>query len=180
MISYQLTSTQKELEEILALQHTNLPKNLSLKEQQQEGFVSVEHTLALLQKMHSAHPHIIAKHQNKVIGYALCMLPNFRDEIALLAPMFKEIDQLINTFKHPLKYVVMGQICIDKSHRKKGVFKNLYEYMKQTVAPNYNAIITEVDVTNHRSSKAHKKIGFEVLKEYKSSEQHWELIVLYL
>ena len=50
--------------------------------------------------------------------------------------------------------------------------------MKQNISKEYNAIITEVDVKNVRSSNAHKAIGFEKLKEHQSNNQNWELILL--
>ena len=48
MISYQLTNTDKELEEILDLQQRNLPKNISDKEKKEQGFVTVEHSFDTL------------------------------------------------------------------------------------------------------------------------------------
>lgn len=178
MIKYQLTTTNKELEEIIVLQQKNLPVNISTSELTEQGFVSAQHTLTLLTKMHDAHPHIIAKHNDKVVGYALCMLQEFRNEIPLLTPMFNLSDKAINELNDPLNYMVMGQICIDKEYRKRGIFRALYNYMKENISKEYNAIITEVDVKNVRSVNAHKAIGFEVLKEHQSNNQNWQLIVL--
>ena len=178
MITYQLTSIGKELEEIIALQQRNLPLNISADEKNDQGFVSVQHTIMLLTKMHDAHPHIIAKHNNKVVGYALCMVQEFRNEIPLLTPMFNQIDKAIKEQNKNLNYMVMGQVCVDKDYRKQGVFRALYKYMKENISKEYNAIITEVDVKNTRSVNAHKAIGFELLKEHQSNNQNWQLIVL--
>ena len=178
MIHYQLTSTREELTQIIELQQKNLPLNISTDEKNEQGFVSAQHTLDLLTKMHDAHPHIIAKHNNKVVGYALCMLQEFKNEIPLLTPMFNQTDKAIKELEEKLNYMVMGQICIDKEYRKQGMFRALYQYMKQNISKEYNAIITEVDVKNVRSSNAHKAIGFEILKEHQSNNQNWELILL--
>jgi predicted GNAT superfamily acetyltransferase len=178
MIHYQLTSTKEELIQIIALQQKNLPLNISTDEKNEQGFVSAQHTLDLLTKMHDAHPHIIAKHNNKVVGYALCMLQEFKNEIPLLTPMFNQTDKAFKELNEKLNYVVMGQICVDKEYRKQGMFRALYQYMKQNISKEYNAIITEVDVKNVRSSNAHKAIGFEKLKEHQSNNQNWELILL--
>lgn len=43
MITYKQAQTDDELHEILKLQRKNLSKNLSEKELQEEGFVTVEH-----------------------------------------------------------------------------------------------------------------------------------------
>lgn len=178
MITYQLTSTNTELREIIELQQINLPVNISTSELNEQGFVSVQHTLALLTKMHDAHPHIIAKHNNKVVGYALCILQEFRNEIPLLTPMFNQIDKVIKELNINLNYMVMGQVCVDKIYRKQGIFRALYKYMQKNISKEYNAIITEVDVKNTRSVNAHKAIGFELLKEHQSNNQNWQLIVL--
>ena len=178
MIQYRLTSTKKDLHEILALQQKNLPRSISLKEQQKEGFVTVEHTLDILYKMHKVHPHVIALHNTKIIGYALCMGKEFKNDIPILTPMFDEIEASISAAENTINYIVMGQICIAKNFRKKGVFRGLYTAIRQHISPTYNAIITEVDLQNKHSSDAHKAIGFEVLKTYTSNAQQWELILL--
>lgn len=174
MITYKTTSTQEELLQILTLQQKNLPKNLSKKEMKEQGFVTVEHDLSILQKMHDVAPHIIAISNNKVVGYALSMDKQFKNDIPVLIPMFEVIE------KSPVKkinYILMGQVCIDKKYRGKGLFRGLYNKMKQEV--NFDAIITEVDALNTRSSNAHKAIGFDEICKYESGGQLWELIILY-
>ena len=178
MIEFKLTSTKKDLEEILALQQKNLPQHISSKEKQKEGFVTAEHTLEVLHEMHKEHPHIIATHNTEIIGYALCMGKEFKNDIPILTPMFHEIEASISALDKRINYIVMGQICVAKSFRKKGVFKGLYRAMKQHVSSEFNAIITEVALQNKPSSKAHKAIGFEVLKTYTLNGQEWELILL--
>lgn len=178
MIEFKLTSTKQDLEEILALQQKNLPQHISSKEQQKEGFVTVEHTLEILHKMHKAHPHIIALHNSKIVGYALCMGKEFKNDIPVLTPMFDEIEASISALENTINYIVMGQICVAKSFRRKGIFRGLYSVMKQHVSPHYDAIITEISLQNKPSSKAHKSIGFESLKTYTLNTQEWELILL--
>ncbi len=178
MIQYKLTSTQKELEEIIALQQKNLPNNISATEKTQQGFVTVQHSIQLLKNMHNAHPHVIAVHNKKVVGYALCMLPEFKNEIPVLVPMFDQIDKAISQLNKEINYMVMGQICIDINYRKQGIFRGLYNFMKENISDTFTAIITEVDVQNVRSSNAHKAIGFTELKKYMAKNQEWELILL--
>lgn len=174
MITYKTTSNQEELKQILELQQKNLPKNLSEQEKKEQGFVTVEHDLEILKKMHDVEPHIIAVSNNKVIGYALSMDRQFKNVVPVLVPMFDVIEQ------SPVKdenYILMGQVCIDKDFRGKGLFRGLYQKMKDEV--NFDAIITEVDALNTRSSNAHKAIGFEEICKYEAGGQLWELIILY-
>jgi len=182
MITYKRASTLAELEQILELQRNNLLTLISSEEKKMEGFLTIQHDFDLLNKMNKVCPHIIAKEDEKVVGYALCMHPKFENEIDLLKPMFKEITKTLQQRKsdNPLfnNYIVMGQICIDKSYRKQGIFRKLYANMLQEIQPTFNIIITEVDRKNTRSLEAHYAIGFELLSKYRSGEQDWELISL--
>jgi ribosomal protein S18 acetylase RimI-like enzyme len=111
----------------------------------------------------------------KVVGYALCMHPLFSAAITVLTPMFDEIKTVS---PKPSNHIAMGQICIDKEYRKKGVFRNLYQNMSDFLKPEFDFIITEVDANNIRSLNAHYAIGFKHLKSYNSVGQDWELIIL--
>lgn len=164
-----------ELEQILSLQKQNLPNALSQKEKENEGFLTVTHTLDLLVRMNSVCPHIIAKDGNKVVGYALCMHPQFGDEITILKPMLNEIKTLLPQDE---SYIIMGQVCIDKTYRKKGIFRKLYKKMQETAGPVFTNIITEVDALNTRSLSAHLAVGFQQLKIYNAFGRKWYLIVL--
>lgn len=174
-IVYCKTKTKNEIQQILKLQKQNLPNNLSTEEKIKEGFVSVSHTLDILEEMNTICPHTIAKYNGKVIGYALSMHPMFANKIELLKPMFNQIKELLPEEKN---YIVMGQICIDKEYRKKGVFRNLYKEMKVFLLPEYSSIITEVDFKNKRSLDAHIAVGFKVLGKYISAKQEWVILTL--
>lgn len=110
---YKITSTEEEMQQILSLQQQNLQKNISEEERKKQGFVTVKHSLRLLKKMHDKQPHIIAKEEDKVVGYALSMHEFFKNEIPILVPMFNVIE---TSLEKPLNFLVMGQICIDKEY----------------------------------------------------------------
>jgi len=177
MITYSAATTDEELYQILALQRKNTFQEISSEERKTEGFVTVQHDFNLLKRMNHACPHSLAKENNTVVGYALCMHPKFRDSIPILKSMFAEIDRVTasDTIK---KYIVMGQICIDKEYRGKGIFRKLYENMQQIINPEFSKIITEVVTTNTRSLQAHYAIGFKKLSTYKTNESYWDLMYL--
>ncbi|MBT8184311.1 MAG: GNAT family N-acetyltransferase [Eudoraea sp.] len=174
-LKYCAAAHKEEFKQILKLQQENLPNAISISEKENEGFVTVSHTLEILQRMNDICPHTIAKDGNKLVGYALSMHPIFGNEIEVLKPMFDQIEQLV---PEELKYIVMGQICISKAYRGKGIFRNLYRAMWEAVKSNFDCIITEVDATNIRSLNAHYAIGFEALKLYSSGGREWHLIIL--
>lgn len=174
-IKIQQVQNQLELKQILALQRENLPNALLKEEMEKEGFVTIAHTFDLLNAMNKVSRHIIAKENDRVVGYVLCMHPKFGNKIDILKPMFKEIDTVLSGDE---KYMVMGQVCIDKAYRKIGLFHKLYMKMQDITKPDYNFIITEVDASNKRSLNAHLAIGFVELKTYSSNGRIWHLIAL--
>lgn len=174
MISYTLSTSEDELQQILHLQQRNLPNAVSEAAQKTEGFVTVQHELPLLKAMHEKCPHILAKDGDTVVGYALSMHPDFGESIEVLKPMFKEL-QLLPSCEG---FVIMGQICIDKDYRKQGIFRTLYTTMRAHLIPPFSAIVTEVDATNTRSLQAHYAVGFKELGKYTAGGQEWVLIRL--
>ncbi len=178
MIHYTTAKSDLNLKQILELQKANLPYNLTVAEFNSQGFVTVSHTLDLLTEMNAKNPHIIAKYDDAVIGYALVMLESFKDRIAVLIPMFEQI----NTIKYKGKlmaeidYFVMGQVCIAKEFRGQGIFKGLFEKMKSEMAKNFELVVTEVALRNPRSIKAHAKVGFKAVHEYQAEGEEWAII----
>ena len=172
-ISYTITSSTEELKQIIVLQQHNLPTSISQEEKKKEGFVTVQHDLSILQKMNDKQPHIIAKDRDKVVGYALCMHRDFKDEIEILRPMFAQIEKYVNPSE---SYITMGQICVDKAYRKQGIFRGLYHKMQDELNGKYNVLITEVAANNTRSLHAHYAVGFTDLLVYESDGVKWHLI----
>lgn len=175
VIIYTRAETNNELNQILKLQQNNIPSEISEDEKILEGFVTVNHTFEVLQAMNNKCPHIVAKRDNLVVGYALCMLKDFKEEIEVLKPMFKQIDRCLNDNQ---SYIVMGQICIDKLFRRQGVFRGLYNYMRDIHSSKFDLIITEVDNKNARSMNAHIAIGFKILYSYRSNSHDWNILYL--
>ncbi|RLD27242.1 MAG: N-acetyltransferase [Bacteroidetes bacterium] len=172
-IRYKRADSTEELNQILELQSINIPSSISKNELKTQGFVTVHHDFEILKSMNDKCPHIIAKSDKKVVGYALCMLKEFKEKIEVLKPMFKHID---NCLKQNDAYIVMGQVCIDKAFRKQGMFRGLYYYMKLQLQAEFDMIVTEVDVANTKSLDAHYAIGFKTIYSYRSTQQDWEIL----
>ena len=172
-ILYKRASSLDELNQIKKLQLQNSPQCIDAQTKMQEGFVTVQHSVALLEQMNFACAHIVAKYNDYVIGYALVMLSRFRNEIVVLIPMFKRIDTLVP--KHQ-SYIVMGQICIAENYRKQGIFRGLYQFYKSELGHQYDFLITEVDVTNFRSLRAHQAVGFTIIDSYEENGIFWNIM----
>lgn len=171
-IEYKRASLEKELRQILVLQKENAVSSLETHELEKEGFITVAHTFEVLKKMNDACAHIIAKDGDEVIGYALVMLKEFRDEISILSAMFETAEELLG---HK-KYLAMGQVCVSKNYRKQGVFRGMYNYYKKELETEYDCLLTEVATNNPRSLNAHLSLGFNILKTQVSDGISWELI----
>ncbi len=170
--------TDEELQQILDLQWVNLPQNLSQEEAKEQGFVTVHHNLNILSAMNRQYQHVIAKDGEKVVGYTLVMLKEFGDKIPILLPFFEKINRL--TYRGELlrhvSYFVMGQVCIDKNYRSKGIFSGLYLQMKKEMSDHFKYVITEIATRNTRSIRAHEKVGFGTIHIYSTKEEEWAIV----
>ena len=173
-IIYKRAATLNELEQIRSLQLNNSSQNITTEEKLREGFVTVQHTVALLEQMNTACAHIIAKEEEKVVGFALVMLSSFRNEIPVLIPMFERIDSLLPSDE---SYVIMGQVCVDKNYRKQGIFRGLYDFYRTQLQHEFDYLITEVAEINQRSMKAHESIGFKTIESYEEEGVIWNIML---
>lgn len=180
-IIFTLAKTDEDLKQILALQKLNYKTNISAEEAVSQGFVSIEHKFSLLKEMNADYPHIIAKSGGKLVGYALIMLRKFGDMIDVLLPMFERINVLDWKEKSMAdsSYFIMGQVCVAKDFRGKGVFSGLYAEMKERMKGDFDYLVTEVATRNARSMRAHEKVGFELLLNYiVEGEEEWNIVLL--
>lgn len=179
--TYRVSAVQlrDELEQILALQRTNLKQALSEDEMRSQGFVTLQHDLAALEQMHALMPSIIALQGSELVAYALAMPRECRALMPVLAPMFELFDRLECRGK-PLndqRFYVMGQICVDKAHRGKGLVELLYQKHREVYQRQFDFIITEVSCRNHRSLRVHERIGFQTLHTYRDATDEWAMVL---
>ena len=162
-----------ELEQILELQRDNLARSLSAEDIASQGFVTVEHTLDVLRRMHAIRPSIVAKEGEKLAGYALVMPVECRSFIPILEPMFERLDSLGIGRQ---RFYVMGQICVGKPWRSRGVFDLLYSAHRRYLGSEYDCVVTEVAIRNTRSMRAHGRVGFEIIDRYRDATDEWALL----
>lgn len=180
-IIFTVAKTDRDLKEILALQKLNHKTNIAPEEAVNQGFVTVKHNFSLLKDMNSDYPHIIAKSGEKVVAYALVMLRKFGDKVDVLFPMFERIN-VLNWKGTPMiksSYFIMGQVCVAKEFRGKGVFSGLYFKMTELMKNDFDYLVTEVASSNKRSMRAHEKIGFELMLNYAvEGGEEWNIVIL--
>ena len=171
--------TPLDLTRILSLQKKNTTTAVSLEEIASQGFVTVEHSFAQLEKMQALTPQIIAVKEQDLVGYALVMPRELKNIIPVLIPMFDLLDTL--SYKgqavKDLSFYVMGQVCVAKEFRGQGVFRQLYAAHKSLLSKQYNYCITEVSTRNLRSMQAHFAIGFELLHRFTDAQDEWNIVL---
>ena len=168
-----------ELQQILELQRRNLATHVSPAEAAKEGFVTARHDLPLLERMCGAYGHVVAMDADRVVGYALVMLKDFGSAVPVLVPMFEQIGKLPYG-KQTLgqtRYFVMGQVCVEKAHRGKGVFAGMYDELRRRMSGDFEVVVTEVATRNTRSLRAHEKVGFRRALGYRAHDgESWEIV----
>lgn len=177
---YTTSKSEKDLLGIIELQKNNLPANLTPEEISSQGFLTVIHSLSDLKKMNDIEQHIICKDKEKVIAYLLAMTSKSKNDIPILLPMFETFIKVINKGKAVslYNYIVVGQVCVDKNYRGKGVLDKCYEEYKKCFKERYDFAITEIVSTNLRSINAHKRIGFSEVYTYNSPiMERWSIVI---
>lgn len=180
MIYCKRVSTNDELQQIKALQEANLISLLSSTDQGlSEGFVTAQYTIDFLTEMQLAEPAAIAIAQNRVVGYALATTRYPGMYNPLLAALFNQIDTL--TYQGiPLRnvdYLIVGQLCIAKGYRGQGLAPDLYRFFRQELHEKYPFCITDVDLRNQRSLKAHLKAGFKEISHFSYGNADWSIVL---
>lgn len=179
MAILKLVETEKELIGLKQLQTNNLRRLIGEEEAMKEGFVTSEYELSLLQQMHNIHPSIIVKEGDEVVGYTIVT----NKEIYGAHP---ELDHLYNTldateYKGALlknsNYILIGQVCVAKSHRGQGWVPKMYDYYKNLHAKKYTYLVTDISQANKRSIRMHNKIGFETIGVIEQVGTGWDIVL---
>ncbi|AIY41627.1 hypothetical protein LT85_2469 [Collimonas arenae] len=178
MITFEMSDKIGDLERIVELQQINLPDAVASDQRLTEGFVTMQYTVQELQLMCGAYRHAVAKSDGIVIGYALTMMKDCRTSFPFLDSMFDDAEAAVFDGRplrdHP--YFFMGQICVDKAFRGKGVFRRLYETLREHMRTECDFIVTEVSVNNPRSLGAHRQIGFTDIAHGGAGSTEWRVI----
>ena len=179
MLNSTIVTTKDELLQILHLQEQNLPRNIDDTEMQSQGFVTFKHSLEVLQQFHALAPSVIVKDEDKVIAYALTVVNEARYIFPPMESMFALLDTLQwnNEPFHHYRYYEMGQICVAKEYRGKGVVEMLYQKHKEAYSHQYDLLITQISTKNFRSLKAHQHIGFQTIAVQKDELDEWAVVL---
>ncbi|CAN5519288.1 hypothetical protein BH11BAC3_BH11BAC3_13510 [soil metagenome] len=179
MIRFTTSKTNNDFNEIISLQKENLPKNLSENELKSQGFVTVVHALEDLRKMDTHEHNLVVKDDDKIVGYILAMTQQSKADIPVLVPMFNNFEKIIYKGKKIAEhnFIVVGQVCIHKNYRGKGLFYEAYNAYKKQFSNKYDFAITSIATTNQRSINAHQRVGFVELHFFTdNANTEWSIV----
>jgi hypothetical protein len=182
-IHFATVSTTDEVRQILELQAENLPSALTPERMAEQGFVTVRHEPAVLQRMNEVAPAIIAKAGGRVVAYALVMPRDFGADVPILRPLFEVLDGLSwkgVSLGHYPRWFLVGQVCIADGYRGMGLFDGLYRSMAERYGDRFDFMVTEVAARNTRSLRAHARVGFQTLHVYPDATtgEEWHVVAL--
>lgn len=179
MLQAAIVTTEEELIQIYRLNQENLKSNVNVATQKTEGFVTWLYPLQLLEQMHQLSPSVIVKDGTAVAGYALTTLKessSFHSDLQMMFRNLEKVQYKDKSLSH-YQFYCMGQICVAKNYRGKGVVEMLYQKHKEVYGPYYDFLLTEVSTSNPRSLKAHQKIGFQTIYTYSDAMDEWNVII---
>jgi hypothetical protein len=182
-ILFSTVASADEVRQILELQAGNLPSNLTAETMTSQGFVTVRHEPSVLLRMNEVAPAIVAKADDRIVGYALVMPRDFAPFVPILGPLFEILDGLSwqgKMLRANPRWFVMGQICIAEGYRGMGIFDGMYRAMAETYRDRFDFTVTEVAARNVRSLRAHARAGFETLHIYPdlTAGELWHIVAL--
>lgn len=173
-------ATKHDLSLIENLQKQNHYLAVSDANKAKEGFVSVETDGAMLQRICEEIGIVIAEQDNQIVGYEFPLGLNHAKEISLLKPLMDRLHTITYEQKNLFDYafVFEGQICIDVSHKGKGIAEALHKRFVQMLRGKYDLIVTEISNQNPRSLHVHTtKLGLKIIDEYAAEGKQWYILL---
>jgi GNAT superfamily N-acetyltransferase len=99
-------------------------------------------------------------------------------DVPSLAPMFEQFGRCSFRGK-PLaqhRYVVGGQVCVDRDFRGQRLLAQLYDQVRRSLAGACDLCVTEIATRNVVSVRAHEKMGFESIAQYDDGREQWVIV----
>ncbi len=169
----------EDLQKISALNALNNKKNITTAEGREQGFVSWFYDVDLLQQMHQYAPSVICKEGDLLAGYALTAPLESAAVHPELALLLKKIEGIEYEGKPLLsqRVYIMGQLCVAKEFRGKGVVELMYNEHRRLFSTSYDMMVLTVATANTRSVRVHERIGFQTIKKIEDHFGDWVVMV---
>ena len=168
-----------DLIQIKHLNQENLKNNLSQRDRLKYGFLTLEYDIELLLKVNNIEKTIVAKNGNKIVAYAIVINKTAYG----LNKLFDDLIDRVNNLKYnktnlyKIDYALVGQLCISKDYRGKGLVNEIYKFFKKEYSKKYKYLVTDIDERNTRSLNAHLKNKFQIIDNFYWRDSYWNIIL---
>ena len=174
MITYQ-QGKEEDISGVLKLQEKNLAANLNTTEMKR-GFVTTPFTTPQIEEIIKQNGLFVAKDQSKIIAYIFAGSWDYFSQWEIFKYMVNRFHLI--TFKdHKLTTTntfQYGPVCIDINYRSRGIFNELFEYMRKEFVKKYPISITFINQDNAISTAAHtRKIGWQVIDKFEFNNKRY-------
>ena len=164
---------------ICELAAANYEQNLSPTDRQQ-GFISAKYTLQQIANIASDLGIIVARDNDRVVGFACASRLNSDDQPSIVKNMIAEFDR-IGFQGRPLadyKIFLYGPACLGPAYRGRGLLRELYQGIKREVTGKYDLGLAFVDEDNPRSLRAHaKNLGMSEVGRFTHDQRSYRMLV---
>ncbi len=163
---------------ILRLQAANLIGNLK-PEYRLDGFLSAEFSRQQIAEMASEIALLVASDQAQVFGYLCTYSCNYGKQFPILAAMVQSFDRVLYQGMPLSSYhsFIYGPVCIDRSHRSRGLLRGLYETLLREIAGKYEVGTAFVSKDNPHSLAAHVKgLGMVIAGEFEFRGRIYDIL----
>ena len=156
---------ESDLAQVLKIQSESLREHLTLS-QQKDGYLSIAFTEAEFRAFNLNLCVVVARTHHEVIGYSCISDVEFNTRFPILDQIVANIISysIPGTNDRPTEETSYfhGPVCITRSHRGKGVIKELFlKELEIAKEKGYAYCFSFISSENKRSLKAHRKLSFQ-------------------
>jgi len=168
-------SNSKDITGILSLQERNLYANLTV-EERKKGFVTTPFTIPQLEAIIDLNGLFVAINESQqIIAYVFAGDWTYFQQWPIFQLMVTRFPQLSFqgqgiTIDNSFQY---GPVCIDKNYRGQGVLPLIFEEMRLEFVQHFPISITFINQVNIPSTKAHLKLGWEIIDRFDFNDNQY-------
>ncbi len=168
-----VTTTTSELEIVIA-RESDLDGVLALQAANQianGGLLSASYARSQLQSMMQVMPLLVARREERVVGFLICPT----EEVAARIPILRA---MLDAYQaRAADAYVYGPICIDAAERGRGVAQLLFEELRRLLPGREGVLFIRRD--NDASLRAHRKMGMTEVSRFSHGGQE-HLVLSYV
>ena len=165
---------------ILALQAANYLGKLTA-EERKEGFLSAEFTLSQIAAMAEDLGIMVVREDTRIVGY-LCA---HRVDMVPLPPVVEAMLRCCTTAAYrgralaDARLFVYGPVCLSRSHRGRGVLRQLFGVLRDRLTRRFEYAVTLVAIDNPHSLRAHTAgLGMDEITQFDHDGQRYHLLAI--